>query len=84
VYTVIHYACFSFLHFLEEYSEQDEKNDNKQIELVLTDTNGDPDSVDLIAHSQHRLRTLFRRYGASQEWKSSFSKLVSKGDEGET
>jgi len=83
-YSAIHFACFSFLQFLEEYGEQDEENEGKNIRLVLTDSRTDSLSVDLFAMSQHQLRTIFRRYAKSDEWKSFLSKLITdrNGNEG--
>jgi hypothetical protein len=83
-YSAIHYACFSFLQFLEEFDEQDEGNEGKKIELVLKQTHGDNRSVDLFALSQFQLRTLFRKYAASEEWKSTMSKLPSDRNDGES
>jgi hypothetical protein len=83
-YCAIHYACFSFLQFLEEYGEQDEGHEGKTIELVLAETHDENRSVELFALSQHQLQTLFRRYAASEEWKAFLSKLTSDGNDGES
>lgn len=77
-YSAIHYACFSFLHFLEDYAGQDESHQGKEIELVFTDIHSDGPPVDLFAFSDHQLRTLFRRYAATQEWKSFLTELREK------
>ncbi|MDY3562333.1 hypothetical protein R5W23_003798 [Gemmata sp. JC673] len=82
-YSAIHYACFSFLQFLEEYSEQDEGTEGKKIELRLIEADADTPPVDLFALSQNQLRTLFRRYTASEEWKAFLSKLAPDKSEGE-
>ena len=81
IYTAIHYACFSFLHFLEDYEGQDEENDGKKIELIFRDA--DNHSADLFALSQYQLRTLFRRYAATQEWKSFLSKAALEKKDGD-